>query len=84
MSAALYNLFPALVHFPRGLFPLVDDNDNDNAADDDGVDGVDGGGDDGVDSDAAPDDGDGNDHLGQPPRLFLHCKGICTSLVTGY
>ena len=65
MSADLYDLFPALVHFPRGLFPLVDDNDNDNAAGDDGVDGVDGvdgGGDDGVDSDAAPDDG--NYHLG--------------------
>ena len=50
----------------------------------DGVDGGDGGDENAVDSDAAPDDGDGNDHLGQSPRLFLHCKGICTSLVTGY
>ena len=71
MFADLYDLFPALVHFPRGLFPLVDVDDNDNAPDDcvgddgvDGVDGVDGGGENAVDSDAATDDCDGNDHLG--------------------
>ena len=56
MFADLYDLFPALVHFPRGLFPLVGVDDNDNAADV--------GGENAVDSDAAPDDGDGNDHLG--------------------
>ena len=68
MFADLYDLFPALVHFPRGLFSLVDVDDNDNTADDgvgdDGVDGVDGGAENAVDIDAAPDDGDGNDHLG--------------------
>ena len=62
--------------------PPDDVDHNDNVADD-GVSDVDGGGENAVDSDAAPDDGDGNDHLGQPPRLFLHFKGICTSLVTG-
>ena len=68
MFADLYDLFPALVHFPRGLFSLVDVDHNDNAAadgvGDDGVDGVDGGAENAVDIDAAPDDGDGNDHLG--------------------
>ena len=68
MFPDLYDLFPALVHFPRGLFSLVDVDHNDNAADDgvgdDGVDSVDGGAENAVDIDAAPDDGDGNDHLG--------------------
>ena len=65
MFADLYDLFPALVHFPRGLFSLVDVDHNDNAAADGvGDDGVDGGAENAVDIDAAPDDGDGNDHLG--------------------
>ena len=65
MFPDLYDLFPALVHFPRGLFSLVDvDHNNNAAADGVGDDGVDGGAENAVDIDAALDDGDGNDHLG--------------------